>query len=67
MRMAIDFNKNWYKMASYKIIMISMVSFNLSSIGKIVYSYIRKYSCQFYARRQVLQCRLNYWLEGEQI
>lgn len=44
-----------------------MVSFNISSFGKIAYSFIRKFACDFYARKQQLQCRMNYWLEGEQM
>jgi hypothetical protein len=66
-KLAGDFNRYWYMIASYKIILIALVSFNVSSFGKIAYSFIRKFACSFYARKQVLQCKMNYWLEGEQM
>ena len=65
--MATDYNKLWYTMASEKILIISMISFNISSIVKIFYSFCRKIICEFYARKQVIQCKMNYWLEGQQI
>ncbi len=62
--MATDYNRQWYSIVSYKIILISLVSFNASSFGKIAYSFLRKVACDIYARKQQLQCRMNYWLEG---
>jgi hypothetical protein len=62
--MATDYNRTWYTIASYKIILIAIVSFNASSFGKIIYSFLRKLACDIYARKQVLQKKMNYWLEG---
>ena len=62
--MAIDYNRTWYTIASYKIILIALVSFNASSFGKIAYSFLRKLACDVCSRKQTLQCRMNYWLEG---
>lgn len=60
--MATDYNRKWYTIAAYKLILIALVSFNVSSFGKIAYSFLRKLACNFYARKQQLQCRMNYWL-----
>jgi len=62
--MTTDYNRQWYTLTSYKLILIALVSFNVSSFGKIAYSFLRKLACDFYARKQQLQCRMNYWLEG---
>jgi hypothetical protein len=59
-----DFNRAWYEIAANKVLLIAMISFNASSLGKIVYSFLRKFACDIYARKQVLQSKMNYWLEG---
>jgi len=60
--MTTDYNRQWYTLVSYKLILIALVSFNVSSFGKIAYSFIRKIACDIYARKQQLQSRMNYWL-----
>jgi hypothetical protein len=59
-----DFTRDWYLAISQKVILIAMISFNASAIGKIAYSYILKFVCHAYAKKQKLQINMNEWLKG---
>jgi hypothetical protein len=59
LEMYTDFTRDWYLAISQKIILIAIISFNTSAIGKIAYSYILKFFCHFYAKKQKLQINMN--------
>lgn len=59
-----DYTPNWYITASYNIIIIGAISFNLSAIGIILYCKIRMKICNHFAKKQKLQIQMNNWLKG---
>lgn len=59
-----DFTPDWYKTAASNIIMIGAISFNLSAIGMILYSFIRRKIFHYYAKKQRLQIQMKKWLKG---
>ena len=54
-----DFTKGWYKTAVLNIMMIGVISFNLSAVGIILYSWIRRKITHEFAKRQKLQIRMK--------
>lgn len=59
-----DYVPNWYLTASYNVIMIGAISFNLSGIGIILYCILRKRIFKRFALRQKIQIQMNSWLTG---
>ena len=59
-----DFVPRWYLTASYNIILIGAMSFNLSAVGIILYCYVRKFLCKKIAMKQKIQIKMNEWLKG---
>ncbi len=62
--LSFDYNPDWYITASYNVIMIGAISFNLSAFGIIFYCKIRRKLCDYYANQQKLQVQMNKWLTG---
>ena len=62
-----DFTIEWYKTAVINIVMIGAISFNMSAVGIILYSWIRRRICQYFAKKQKLQIRMKEWLKGESL
>ena len=40
-----DYSKKWYQSATDNIMMVGVVSFNLSAVGLIIYCYVRRKIC----------------------
>lgn len=54
-----DYVPDWYIAASYNIVMIGAISFNLSGLGIILYCMIRKKICYYFAKKQQIQIQMN--------
>jgi hypothetical protein len=59
-----DYSPNWYITASYNVVMIGAISFNLSAIGIIFYCIIRKKVFNYMAKKQKIQVQMLNWLKG---
>lgn len=50
-----DYTPNWYITASYNVIIIGAISFNISALGIILYCKLRKKLFEFFAKKQKIQ------------
>ena len=54
-----DYVPEWYSAASYNIVMIGAISFNLSGIGIILYCKLRRKIFYYFAKKQQIQIEMN--------
>jgi hypothetical protein len=59
-----DYVPNWYGVSASNILLIGVISFNLSTLGIILYCKIRMKICRYYAKKQKIQIQMNSWLSG---
>jgi hypothetical protein len=59
-----DYVPNWYGTATTNILMIGVISFNVSTLGIILYCKIRSKIFRYYAMKQKIQIQMNSWLTG---
>jgi hypothetical protein len=62
-----DFTKAWFYSNSSKILLISVLSFNFTSIFNIVYSIARKKLCIFLAKKQEIYILTQQYLQAEKL